>query len=478
MELSDYFRVLRTFWVSTTALAMLGVAAAALFSLVTIPTYTSSTSLFVTVQNANSAGELASGSTYAERQVKSFAEVAETPIVLQPVINRLRLGTTPGELATNVTVSVPTNTSILEVAVEDTDPARAAATASGIAQSLIGVVAEISPKDAKGQSTIEVTVVKPAAIPTSWTSPKVAQNLVLGLLVGLMLGVGQALLRHVLDTKVRNAEDIAHLTDAPIVGTVVFDPDARGHGLAVVDAPNSLRAEDFRRLRTNLQFLGVGGRGRSLAISSSLEGEGKTSTILNLAFSLAATGRRVLLVDADLRRPRVAERLGLEGAVGLTTILIGRATLDDVVQPVEGGVDVLAAGQVPPNPSELLGSDAMRGLVIQAMKRYDHVLFDSAPLVPVTDTAALSRIIGGVIVVVGSGDVDAAQFEEAIGSIQRAEGTVFGVVLNKLRPEDAGHRKAVYYQREVYGDAPVASSAPAGPEPRPSTRRRSASRAL
>ncbi len=477
MELSDYLRVLRKFWVSITALAMLGVAAAALLSLLTTPTYTSSTSLFVTVQNANSAGELASGSTYAERQVKSFAEVAETPIVLQPVIDRLRLDTTPGALAGKVNVSVPTNTSVLEVAVEDTDPARAAATASGIAESLVGVVGEIAPKDAKGESTVQVTVVKPAAIPTSWTSPKVAQNLTLGLLVGLMLGVGQALLRHVLDTKVRNAEDIAHLTDVPVVGTVAFDEDAPGHELAVVDAPNSLRAEDFRRLRTNMQFLGAGGGGRSFAFTSSLPDEGKTSTTMNVAFSLAATGRRVLLVDADLRRPSVAKRLGLEDAVGLTTILIGRATLDDVVQPLAGGVDVLASGQVPPNPSELLGSEAMRGLVIQASTRYDYVLFDTAPLVPVVDTAALSRLIGGVIVVVGSGDVHAAQLEESLASVEAAEGNVLGVVLNKLRAEDAGHRKAVYYQREGYGETPAAS-APTAPERARAARRRPAARAL
>ena len=479
MELSDYLRVLRKFWVSITALTLLGVAAAALISLLATPTYTSSASLFVTVQNANSAGELASGSTYAERQVKSFAEVAETPIVLQPVIDRLGLDTTPGTLAGRVTVSVPTNTSILEVAVVDTDPARAAATANGIAESLVGVVAEIAPKDAKGESTIQVTVVKPGAEPTAWTSPRVAQNLTLGLLVGLMLGLGQALLRHVLDTKVRNADDIAQLTDAPVLGTIAFDQDAPKHGLAVVDAPTSLRAEDFRRLRTNLQFVGVGENGRSMAISSSLPGEGKTWTVLNVAFSLAATGKRVLLVDADLRRPRVAKRLGLEGSVGLTTVLIGRATFDDVVQPLVGGVDVLAAGQLPPNPSELLGSEAMRGLVTEATTNYDYVLFDTAPLVPVADTAALSRVIGGVIVVVGSGGVDAAQFEEALASVQAAEGTLLGVVLNKLRAEDAGHRKAVYYHREAYGETPLASS-PASPEPEParSTRRRSPSRAL
>lgn len=475
MELSDYLRVLRKFWISIAAVVLIGLAGGAIVSLLATPTYTSSASLFLTVQTADSAGELASGSSYTERQVKSFAEVAEAPVVLQPVIDGLGLDVTPAALAQRVTVSVPTNTSILDVAVVDTDPQRAAATAQAIAEGLVATVAEVAPKDGTGQATVQARIISPSTVPTAWTSPKVAQNLLLGALVGAFLGVGQGLLRHVLDTRVRTAEDVDAVTDVPLVGTVGFDATAATHPLVVATDPNSLRAEDFRRLRTNLQFLAVAERGRSIAFSSAVAGEGKTTTTINAGLALAAAGRRVLVVDADLRRPRVADRLNLEGAVGLTTVLIGRAELEDVVQPVfDGTMHVLPAGQVPPNPSELLGSEAMRRLVAQATAAYDYVLLDSAPMVPVADTAVLSSMLGGVVVVVGSGDVHAAQLGEAIDSVRAAEGEVLGVVLNKLKVEDAGYRSALYYRREGYSDAEAQPSA----SPRRGKQQAPAARAL
>lgn len=456
MELRDYLRILRKFWRSIAAVTLVGIVGAALFSLVATPTYTASTSLFLTVQSGTTAGELAQGSTYTERQVKSFAEIAEAPIVLQPVIAALGLEVTPAQLAENVTVTVPTNTSILEVAVVDTDPVRAARTADGISAGLVRTVADVAPKDEAGRASVEANVIAPATVPTSWTTPKVAQNLLLGLLLGLMLGAGQALLRTVLDTKVRNVEDIARVTALPVVGTVVYDPESETHPIAVVDAPTSLRAEEYRRLRTNLQFLGVE-RGRSIAFTSSVAAEGKTSTIINVAISLAEAGKRVLLVDADLRRPRIADRLNLEGSVGLSTILVGRTELKDVIQPVHG-LDVLPSGQVPPNPSELLGSEAMRRLMVESSQHYDYVLLDSAPLGPVADTAVLSSAIGGVIVIAASGAVDAVQLQDSIASVEAADGQVLGLVLNKLLAADAGHHRRYYYQREPYS-TPVEEAA-------------------
>lgn len=451
MGLTDYLQVLRKFWISIVALTLLGIAAGAAASLLATPTYTSSVSLYLTVQSGDSPAELSQGSSYTERQVKSFAQIAESPIVLQPVIDELGLSVSPAALAQQVSVTVPANTSILNVAVVDTDAQRAAATASAVGDQLIETVARVSPKDGTGKASVEANMIKPATVPSSWTTPKVFQNLALGLLLGLLVGVGQALLRTVLDTRVRNADDIAQITDVPIVGTIVFDAAAARTPLAVLDDRNSLRAEEYRRLRTNIQFLDAGSQGSSIAITSSVAAEGKTSTVLNVAIALAETGKRVLLMDADLRRPRVAQRLKIEGAVGLSTILVGRATLDDVTQPVHG-LDVLPAGQVPPNPSELLGSERMRALVQLAQQSYDYVLIDSAPLGPVADTAVLSSMIGGVVIVTGSGQVHAAELSDSIASVEAAEGKVLGMVLNKLRPEDSGTRRSSYYQRGAYGD--------------------------
>ncbi|MGA4508452.1 polysaccharide biosynthesis tyrosine autokinase [Propionibacteriaceae bacterium G1746] len=466
MGLTDYLQILRKFWISITAVTLMGLAVGAIASLLATPTYTSSVSVYLTVQSGDSAADLSQGSSYTERQVKSFAQIIEAPVVLQPVVDQLQLGISAGQLAGRVTVQVPANTSILNISVVDTDANRAAATARATGDQLIKTVANLSPKSSSGQATVIATVITPATVPTSWTTPRVAQNLALGLLLGLLVGVGQAVLRRVLDTKVRNAEDIAKVTDVPVVATMAYDPETKKHPLPVITDPYSLHAEEFRRLRTNLQFLGVGPRGGAIAFSSSLNSEGKTTTVLNTAIALAQAGKRVLLIDADLRRPRVAPRLNLESNAGLSTILVGRAHLEDVVQPVHG-VDVLAAGRVPPNPSELLGSSAMRDLITEGLNHYDWVLVDTAPVGMVADTAVLASAVGGVLLVVESGRGDVTQLEDSITAVQTAEGRVMGIVLNKLKAEDAGSRRSRYYG-EAYGDV-AAPEAPtrALDEPQP-----------
>ena len=196
-------------------------------------------------------------------------------------------------------------------------------------------------------------------------SPNVLRNLAAGLILGLLLGIAVAIARRLLDTKVRNEADLELVTSVPVLGVVPFDSDAEAHPVVIRDDPLSVRAEAVRRLRTNLQFVEAAEQSRSVVVTSSIPGEGKSTAALNLAASLSDAGLNVVLVDADLRRPSIARYVGLEGSVGLTTVLIGEADLDDVLQPWgESTLRVLPSGQVPPNPSELLGSGADRKSVV------------------------------------------------------------------------------------------------------------------
>ena len=454
MELTDYVRILRKYWISVVALTLAGVAAAAGASMLMTPMYTASTSIFFTVQTGGTAGELNQGSVYAASQVKSYAELASTPMVLDPVIDRLKLPTTSASLARRVTASAPTSTSIVNLDVTGTDPAETAATSTAVAQQLILVVDKLSPRAPDGDKAVKATIVAPAAVPTAQTSPRVTMNLALGALVGLMLGLGQAVLRSRLDTRVRNEHDIAAVTDRSVVGSIVFDADAAEHPLIFQADPHSVRAEAYRRLRTNLQFLDLGGRKRSIVVTSSIEGEGKTTTAINIASSLAEAGQSVLLIDGDLRRPSVASYLNLDGSAGLTSVIIGRASLSEVVQPVgHGNLHVLPTGQVPPNPAELLGSEPTRRLLAEATDRYDVVIVDSPPLLPVTDAAVLARACGGALVVVGSGSVRQPELATALESLEAVDANVLGLVLNRLRQSDVGHYGYHhYYEQHVSAD--------------------------
>lgn len=438
VELQDYLGILRRRWVSATVVALLLVAAVLAVTLLMTPKFTATTRLFFAVQGTESVTELAQGSTFAEKQMTSYAQVATSPLVLDPVIRELGLSTTAAGLEGSVTPVVPTDTVILEISVTRADADEATAIANEIGAELASVAGDLSPAREDGTQAVKATILAPATTPTAPSSPNVLRNLAVGLALGLIGGVGMALLRNVLDTKVRDEHAIRAVTDSPLLGSIAFDNSVPDHPVVVVDSPLSAPSEAVRRLRTNLAFIGAANASKTVVITSSIPGEGKSTTSINLAASLADAGTRVLLVDADLRRPSVAGYLGLEGRAGLTSVLIGRADLRDVIQPWgNSGLHVLPSGQVPPNPSELLGSKAMADTLDELALHYDVILLDTPPLLPVTDAAILTKMVGGALVVVGADRIHRAQLAESLAGLETAGGIVHGLVLNKVARRDS-----------------------------------------
>ncbi len=454
MELRDYLAALRRRWLTLATAVLLGGGAAVVATVTTTPTYTASTQTFVSVQSGVSTGELAQGASFSQQQVASYVLLVTSQSVLGPVIDELGLPGSAQSLAPHVSATSPDKTSLVDITVSDASPALAAALADAVTAQFADVIDELERRTDGSPAPVRLTTVRSASVPTQPSSPDLTLNLTLGVLLGLVVGVGVAALREVLDTKVKDETDLAKATSASIVGTIGFDEDAARKPLIVQSDPHSPRAEAFRRLRTNVQFLDVADRPHSIIVTSSLPGEGKSTTAINLAIALADSGTRVALVDADLRRPSIAEYMGVEGRAGLTTVLIGQATLDDVVQPWGNGfLDVLASGQVPPNPSELLGSRAMADLLAELNARYDLVIIDCPPLLPVTDAAVLSKVTGGALVVVGAGEVHRNQVAETMRALDTVGARVLGVVLNR---QQRTSRQAYDYYRY---DAPRESVA-------------------
>ena len=193
-----------------------------------------------------------------------------------------------------------------------------------------------------------------------------------------MLGMGIAVLRDLLDNTVKSAADIEAITGAPLMGAIAYDAGIAKRPLVTSLESTSGRVESFRVLRTNMQFVDVDRTSKIFVISSSLPEEGKTTTALNLAITLTQADARTILIECDLRRPRLATALDLDAAVGVTTVLLGRVGLDDALQVHEASsLHVLASGAVPPNPAELLQSQAMRSLLADLRTRYDIVIVDA-----------------------------------------------------------------------------------------------------
>lgn len=474
MELRDYLRILHKYWVLILATALVGIAVGAGVSLMATPQFQTTTQLYVSVRGEGQAiGDLAQGSTLARQSVSTYASIVRTESVLGPVIDELNLDTTSSALAGQVAAHAPLDQSLVLITVTGTDPAQTADIANAVGQSLKDLVEQNleAPATEGSPSLVSLNIVQPAAVPTAPVSPRVPLNIGLGLLVGLVLGVAAAFGRAALDTRVHSLTDIERATDSPILGGIAFDPDANSRPLVVHSDPRNPRAESFRTLRTNLQFLtlnrGDGGRGRSFVLSSAGPGEGKSTTAVNLALALAETGSRVALIDGDLRLPMIAKYLGIEGAAGLTNVLIGQTEVSDVLQRWgQGSLYILPAGRIPPNPSELLGSRAMGELLDTLTNHFDFVIVDAPPLLLVTDAAILSNIADGALLVAASGITRTQHLTSAVQSLGTAGGTLLGVVATMLPlkgPDSTG-----YGSYGAYGghDASTSAQAARGGGPR------------
>lgn len=433
MELRDYLRILRRNWILILVASLFGVAGGATYSLLQTPQFEATTKVFVSATGASSVTELNAGNSFTQQIVRSYAEVVTTGLVLRPVVSELGLDISPEELAADVSAGVSLNTVLVSITVTNTDPVLAAKIANAIADKLIDVVPDLTPANAEGVVPVKITVTQEATPPREPVSPRVTLNIALGGVLGLAAGLGGALLRSVLDQRIRGQRDVELVTERPILGAIAYDPKAKERPFIVQADPLSPRAESFRVLRTNLQFVDMGSERRSFVVTSSIESEGKSTTTANLAIALRDSGLNVCVIEGDLRRPKLVEYLGLEGAVGLTDVLIGRATLADVLQRWgRNNLYVLPAGQVPPNPSELLGSAAMAKLLRELEAQFHIVLIDAPPLLPVTDGAILAKQTSGAIVVAASGRTQRTQLEAALKSLESVDAKVHGVVLTMM----------------------------------------------
>jgi capsular exopolysaccharide synthesis family protein len=447
MDFESIIRLVRRGWVALALSALVGGAAGYALTLIQPASYEAATSLYVSVPGASNSSELAQGGTAAEQKVQSFANVAVSGRVLEPVIAALGLDTTAEELAKRVRAQTPIDSVLVNITVTDRDPAQAAEIANGIGESLAKVVTTELEEPAEGASPFRITTIEPAVAPRSAASPKLSVNVAAGLALGLLAGFAAAALRTALDNRLESRTDVETLAGAPAIGEIALEKSVRDDPLVFRAQPTSPLAEAFRRLRMNLQFLEIGRTSRSFVVTSSIPGEGKTTTVVNIALALAENGLRVALVDADLRRPRIADVMGIDGTAGLTDVLIGRLELEDAEQPWgRDGLVVMPSGAIPPNPTELLGSGAMAAVVAELEQRFDVVLLDAPPLLPVADAAVLSKIAGGALLVAALHRTTRKQLAGARAVLADVGCAAVGTIMTMAK----ARRRSVYdYQYEA-----------------------------
>lgn len=426
-------------------LTVLGVVAAGGYLLTRSVTYTATAAVFISTGAASDVSDLSQGGTYAQQVVKSYADVASSPFVLDPVIKELGLGVSGSALSSKVSATVPAGEVIVELAVEDKSPTTAADIANGIARELSGAVTQLSPTASGNDASVRVTQIRVAQPPEAPSSPNYSAGVLLGGAIGLMFGILGAYARSRLDSRIRSIDEISEVSTLPLLGRVPFDLRAGEVPIVMRDRPGSVSAESYRTLRANMQFLGTAGSPKSVVVTSSLPGEGKSTTACNLAVTLAEGGAKVALVDADLRRPTVSAFLGLDGSLGLTDVLIGRTEVEAAFQMWgESGMVVLPAGELPPNPAELLQSEAMASLIVSLEGLFDFVIIDSPPLLAVSDAAILARRSSGAVLVCSLQGLRRPQLSSAISALDQLDASVFGLVATKVRRAEQGSSAYAY----------------------------------
>ncbi|PAY24304.1 protein tyrosine kinase [Dietzia natronolimnaea] len=464
MDLRDLLSVLRARWIVIVAATLVGGLLALGLSLLTTPTYQSRVQFYVTVSAGDSASAAYQGSLGAQQRVQSYAELVKSADIAQEVVDASGVDLSAAAVARAATASAGNRTVLLDVSVTDTDPDRALRMAQGYGDVLPEAINRLEIPDGGGPALAKLTVVNPPALPSSPVAPNTEQNVAIGLVLGLLAGVGLALLVNALDRRVKSTEQLEAMTGTPVVGSIPFRKNEDKEGGAEHIVPfregHSPAAESFRRLRTNLQFLNVDNPPRVIVLTSSVATEGKSETAINLSLALAEAGNRVLLIEADLRRPLVVSYMSMPDKVGLTNILSGQADFADVVlETRHEGVDLLACGPLPPNPSELIASEVARKLLQDLRKTYDYVIIDSPPLLPVTDGALLARIADGALLVVRTHRTTSDQVVQAVDNLEKADATLLGIVTVANKPAKkgaGGYYDSYYYSTSKSASAPEA----------------------
>ena len=315
---------------------------------------------------------------------------------------------------------------------------------------------------AQGDKGSEVSIENYSRVPETPVGPARMRNVMLALILSFCAGIGLAFLLDFLDDTVKSLDDVDRYIHLPSLAMIpasrgavrlknlpqaTSSPPSESTALAMIDDVRSPIAESYRHLRTSLLLSSAGQPPRTILVTSSQPSEGKTTTAINTAFMLAQTGAQVLIIDCDLRRPRLHAQFEISNSRGLTTWLSGEKDLDTLLQtcPKTPNLKILTSGPVPPNPAELLGSEEMRRLLTLLSERFSHIIIDSPPAISFTDASILSTMVDGVMLVVHAGRSSRAVVRRAKQQLLDVGAHIFGVVLNNVKLESQDYYYSGYY---------------------------------
>lgn len=481
IEVRDIFRIIRRHWVTLLSTTLLGILATALWAALQVPTYTSTTSVLVSVSAGDNIGTALTADNLAKSKVQQYVQLGRSRAVAETATESLPYDLSPEEALSATDVTAVAGSSMLSIQAEAETPEQAqqlstawtAALADRVAALESGQAPSAAQQGTAGMNgIISIETLSDADLPSQPSSPNIPLALAAGALAGLIIGFFYALVRHLMDNRVRSASVIEEHFGLSILGTIPEvnrsknsisgKKEKRMMQLSAINSrsetpdPDQFRLnESFKELRTNIEFLRPDDAPDVITVSSAHPGEGKSSIALNLALALADMGKPVVLIDGDLRRPVLASYLALVEGVGITDLMVGRAAVDDVIQFLPGypSFAFIGAGRIPPNPSEIIASERFRQTV-RSLATDALVIIDAPPLLPVTDAAILARQFDGCLLVVSAGRPTIDEFGKAVSAVRKIDGDVLGVVVNRVPTKGADSSSYQYYGKSYYTSYP------------------------
>lgn len=456
VEVIDLREVAKLLWRKARLIVLAGVLAAGAalagtFFLIT-PKYTATVTMYVNnYNNKDSFTTITSGDLSASAKlVDTYIAIIKSNTLLSEVAQEAQVSDSPGEIEKMITAHAVNSTEVFYVSVTCQSADEAARLVNTIAAVASDYIADI----VEGSS---VKVIDLAEVPNKRSSPSYTKNTAVGLMLGMLIMAGLILIREILDTRIKSEEDLKdwgmpvlvvipeqNLTSGKKDGYSKGELKGNAQGKKMTAAQNRQLIlsnktpftvlEAYKTLRTNLMFSLPGKDCKKILITSAMPGEGKTTTAINLSKVFAMNGEKVLLVDCDLRLSTTADKLSIYDTPGLSDVLVGIKELSEVIQHLEDGLDVLTAGSIPPNPSELLGSESMQVLMARLESCYKYIILDAPPIAAVTDASVISCLVSGTVIVVRNGVADRDIVGSSIERLRLAGAKLLGFIF--ISPDD------------------------------------------
>lgn len=404
------------------------------------PQYDASTKIFIGKEEAEEQDYNESDIEMYQKLMKTYIEIIKTRDLIEKALGRVHSNLTANQVLGRLTVTNITDTQIIEIKFKYKDPVVAKEIIEAITEELITVSNSLVFNGS-------IRVVDHVSIPHTPVSPNKNINILLSILLGIIISVAIAFLREYMNNTYKNAEQLEQELKIPVIGSIKIRKGEKNNGYFLETSAQSIAMESYRTLRTNIQYSSIDNKFKVIVVTSSDHGEGKTTISGNLALCLAAEERKVILLDCDLRNPSIHKAFGLSNDIGISDVIVEKADISTAMQCFNNNLTILTSGKLPPNPSDILGSNFMVELLEKLKEDFDYLVIDTPPIQAFADAQILSAKADGTILVVRSEKTSKDLVHNTINIIKKVNSKIIGIVINGLKVE-----KNNYYHTKSHSE--------------------------